>query len=157
MSLTYTNIFNMKKLLTLSLAVALSANLFAFSSATEISNASTAAFESNLMPQRWEKLGTRKVNLRVDHDEILVTARDGLFTKLKFVVRKAPIFVHNVRIVFGNGEDKNIVVNKRIAPGTESRVIDLPGNKRIIRKVVLNYKSVPTGLGRATVVLWGRH
>jgi len=103
----------------------------------------------------WQKIGQRMVNVKADHDEIMVTATEGRFTKLKFKVLKSPIHVKNVKVVFGNGESKNININARIAAGTESKVMDLPGNKRIIRKIVMNYKSIP-GKGRAVVVILGK-
>lgn len=106
---------------------------------------------------KWDKLGMRTVNMKADHDVINVRAVEGFFTKLKFKILKAPLFVKNVRVVFGNGADKNIVFNKRFAAGTETRVIDLPGNKRIIKKIILNYKTPKTGHGKAIVSVWGRH
>lgn len=105
----------------------------------------------------WQRLGSRMVNMRGDHDEIPVTAFKGAFTKLKFKVKGAPIHVRNVRIIFGNGSDMNFKIGRKFAPGTESRVLDLPGNKRIIKKINFNYKTVPTVKGRAEVVVWGRH
>lgn len=105
----------------------------------------------------WEKLGTKMVNMQADHDEIIVTAREGVFTKIRLKVMKAPIHLLNINIIFGNGTNKNVVFNKKFAPGSMTRVIDLPGNKRIIKKVNLNYKSVPAGKGRAVITLWGQH
>ena len=92
-----------------------------------------------------------------DHDEILVTAYEGFFTKIKFKVLDAPILLRNVKIVFGNGESRNVKVNKKFTAGMESRVIDLPGNKRIIKKIVMNYTAVAKHKGKATFVVWGRH
>lgn len=104
----------------------------------------------------WERLGTRIVNMKADHDVIPVSMSEGVFTKLKFNVKKAPIYVRNIRVVFGNGKDMNLKIDRKFAPGSESRVLDLPGNKRIIKKIVLNYKSVPTPKGRAVVTAFGR-
>ena len=95
--------------------------------------------------------------MRADHDVLMVTHNEGFYTKVKFGIRKAPIKIHNIRIVFGNGNDKNIVINKRVEPGTFTRVIDLPGNKRIIRKIKMNYKTVPGVNGKAVFVAWGKH
>jgi hypothetical protein len=92
-----------------------------------------------------------------DHDEILVTAFEGFFTKIKFKVLDAPILLRSIKIVFGNGEAKRVRVNKKFTAGMESRVIDLPGNKRIIKKIVLNYTAVAKYKGKATFVVWGRH
>ncbi|MEO9532791.1 MAG: hypothetical protein ABJG68_17355 [Crocinitomicaceae bacterium] len=118
-------------------------------------NAKTAV--SKLHGGEWEKLGSRVVNMAGDHDEIIVTVRDGLFTKVRLKIMKAPIHLRNINIVFGNGENKNVVFDKKFAPGSFTRVIDLTGNKRIIKKVKLNYKSVPAGKGRAVVTLFGKH
>ena len=105
----------------------------------------------------WVKLGSKKVNMHADHDEIIVTATEGTFTKLKFKVIKAPLTVHNVRVVFGNGESKNIVFNKKFPAGSETRVIDLPGNKRVIKKIKMNYKTPKNANGRAIVLVFGKH
>ncbi len=104
---------------------------------------------------QWVKIGKRVVNVNADHDEIPVTLSSGVFTKVKFKVNIAPIHVRNIKIVFRNGEVKHVVLNKKFPPGTESNVIDLPGNKRIISKVVMNYNSFP-GYGKAVVVVWGK-
>lgn len=136
------------KLLTLSFALIIGAASFA----------STAARTSkNMQPSEWEKLGSRVVNMQGDHDEIPVTIMDGVFTRVRLKIMKAPIHLLNINIVFGNGENKNVVFNKKFAPGTFTRIIDLPGNKRIIKKVKLNYKSVPSGKGRAVISLFGKH
>lgn len=105
----------------------------------------------------WDKLGIKTVDLRADHDVINVTFHEGLYTKVKFVIRKAPIFLKNINIVFGNGSNKNVTFSKHFKAGSATRIIDLPGNKRIIKKIKLNYKSVPNGNGKAVVVAWGKH
>ena len=60
-------------------------------------------------------------------------------------------------MIFGNGE--------RFSPGTRfyfgrdsrSRVIDLPGDARVIRRIEFAYKSVRGGGdGRATIEVYGR-
>lgn len=122
------------------------------------------SFSSNLagknlsaVNQAWEKLGSRVVTMTADHDEILVTASEGVYTAIQLRILKAPIHLLNINIIFGNGDNENIVFDKLFTAGSETRVIDLVGNKRIIKKVNLNYKSVPTQKGRAVVSLWGRH
>lgn len=106
---------------------------------------------------KWERLGERMVNHGHDHDVISVTARDGAFTGLKLAVLRAPIHLTNVRVEFGNGTSENFVINRNIPAGAETRVLDLPGNKRIIHKVVFNYRTLPARARRGTVVLFGRH
>lgn len=133
----------MKKLMSVTLGLTLLLALF--------------SFKPNQRIGKWEKLGNKVINMIADRDVLQVRAHEGVFTKVKFAVRKAPIHINNIRIVFGNGNDKNIVINRKFAPGTESRVIDLPGNKRMIKKIIFNYKTVPAGRGRAYIAAWGRH
>lgn len=144
----------MKKFLSLSLALTLALGMMSFTTTTETASALATATAQG---PKWERLGMRNVNLRGDHDEIPVTAKEGFFTKVKFVVRGADIWVKNVRIVFGNGESKNIKVGRKMLQGQESPVIDLPGNRRVIKKIVMNYKKIPNFKGKATVVVWGKH
>jgi hypothetical protein len=105
----------------------------------------------------WTKLGSRTVDLGGDHDEIKVGIFDGTFTKLRFKVVKAPIHVATIKVVFGNGESKLVKINEKFTPGSFSKAIDLPGNKRIIKKIVMNYKSVKVGKGKAIVSVFGKH
>jgi len=132
------------------IAVALMISTLGFS----VSNAGTHLQSIN---QAWEKLGMRVVTMTADHDEIPVTIHNGFYTAVQLRIMKAPIHLMNIKIIFGNGENENIVFDKFFAAGTETRVIDLVGNKRVISKVNINYKSVPAQKGRAVVSLWGRH
>lgn len=115
------------------------------------------AFSLNPQPIRWEKLGTRKVNYTLDRDEIMVTAYEGRFTALKFRVEKGGINLHRVAIHYGNGEVQEIETRNDIPAGGESRLINLPGNRRVIRKVVFWYDTKNYAGQKATVELWGRH
>ena len=142
----------MKKSIKLLSIALLIGGLFSFEVIIEPNN-----LVENKQAFKWEKLGSRKVNMGADHDEILVTAYEGFFTKIKFKVLDAPILLRNLKIVFGNGESRNVKVNKKFTAGMESRVIDLPENKRIIKKIVLNYTAVAKHKGKATFVVWGRH
>lgn len=139
----------MKALKLFGLSIALLAGSYSFSAASTAGKA--------LDGPLWEKLGMKVVDMRADHDEIVVGAYDGLFTKVKLKIMKAPIHLLNINIIFGNGTNENVVFNRKFAAGSETRVIDLTGGKRIIKRVKLNYKSVPAGQGRAVVSLWGRH
>lgn len=130
-----------------------------------LSSASTApSITSNLPgktfsanPPRWEYLGQRRVDFSRDRDEIFVTARDGVFTAIKIRVKKAPIEMHRLIIHFANGTTQEIELRQNIPAGGSSRIIDLPGNKRIIQKVVFVYETKNRSPRRAVVELWGRH
>lgn len=105
----------------------------------------------------WELLGVKKVNYGLDRDEIDVTAQEGFFTGLKLKVKRSPINMHKLAVHYGNGEVQEIELRENFRAGTESRVLDLPGNKRVIRKVVIWYDTKNLARGKGVVELWGRH
>jgi len=109
------------------------------------------------LPPKWEKLGERKVNFTVDRDEIVVTAAEGRFTALKLMVKKGSINLHKMVVHFGDGSTQEVETRDQIPAGGESRVINLEGNRRVIRKVVFVYDTKNFADKRAEVELWGRH
>lgn len=115
----------------------------------------TPANES--FPPKWELLGSRKVNYGLDRDEIIVTRAEGVFSALKLKVRKGGINLHKVAVHFGNGEVEELEVRANIPADGETRVLDLPGNKRIIQKVVFWYDTKNHANQKAHVDLWGRN
>ena len=103
----------------------------------------------------WEFLGKRDVDFRVDHDSIEVGRAEGRFSELRFVVQGGNVEMYDVKVVLGDGD--------AFSPGTrlvfergEGRIIRLPGEHRIVRRVEFVYRSL-RGRGRhATVTLFGR-
>ena len=102
-------------------------------------------------------MGLRKVNYGLDHDEILVTAREGKFTAVKLIVRKGGINMHRMVIHYGNGNRQDVDLRQNIPANGETRVIDLEGQGRIINRVEFWYDTKNFARGRATLQLWGRH
>ena len=116
------------------------------------------SFRSGIPAQgTWELLGTRLVNYGLDRDEIMVTAAEGQFTALKFKVKRGPMNLHKVVVHFGNGESQEIETRHQLKAGGETRVIDLPGNTRIIKKVVFWYDTKNMANRKAVLALLGRH
>ena len=107
--------------------------------------------------RKWEKLGTRQVNFKAERDEIAVTAQDGTFSALKLKVNNAGINLTKMIVHFQNGQKQDVNIRQNIPADGESRVIDLKGKKRIIKKVVFYYDTKRRASRRATVVLFGRH
>lgn len=105
----------------------------------------------------WELLGVKKVDYALDRDEVLVTAREGTFTGLKIRVKRSPINLHKIVVHYGNGQVDEIEVRTNIRAGGETRVLDLPGNRRVIQKVVFWYDTKNLARGKGLVELWGRH
>jgi len=107
--------------------------------------------------QRFEKLGERKVNFKSDKDQISGW-RDGFFNALRLRVTGGTISMQKMVVHFRNGQTHEVELKQSFADGDESRVIDLPGKKRLIEKVVFWYEATSSSEGNKPVVeLWGRH
>jgi hypothetical protein len=104
----------------------------------------------------WEHLGARIVEFAGDRDEIVVGRDDGRFGELMFEVEGGAIVMNNVRVIFGNGQDYSPPTELVFSDDERSRAINLPGNARVIRRIVFNYRSLHTGQGRATISVYGR-
>jgi len=102
----------------------------------------------------WVKLGQREVNGRVDHDTIEVGRYEGKFTKLTLYVEKSDLELLDLEVTFGNGQRWHPSVQHVFREGSRTRVIDLPGDDRVIKNINLRYKNLPGG-GRAAVEVWG--
>jgi len=103
----------------------------------------------------WQQLGVTVVDFKADKDVLWITGADN-FRQLKFRVFDAPVQMLYMLVVYENGEPDKIDLRLFIPASGESRVIDLRGGSRRIRKVEFWYKSGRPGLrGTAKVVLWG--
>jgi hypothetical protein len=103
----------------------------------------------------WKFLGERVVNDRLDHDVIAVTAAEGEFRALKLLVRGHAVHFLDAKVHFANGAIQDLAIRTVIPAGGETRVIDLRGAERVIRKVELWYEANSLGRGRAKVRLFG--
>lgn len=104
---------------------------------------------------RWEKLGQRMVDGKMDRDTISVSREDGRFKTLQLKVEGSALEMYDIVITFGDGSTFSPPTRLQFGNGTASRDIDLPGDKRGIKKVELKYGNLPGG-GRAQVEVWAR-
>lgn len=111
---------------------------------------------TSLSGQQWVHLGTAKVNGRADYDEIPVTGSRGDFKAIKLFVQQEGIEFDRVVVHYGNGNTDRMDIRKFIPAGSETRVLDLAGGDRVIRKVVFYYKSNPMTSRKGKVLLYGR-
>jgi hypothetical protein len=103
----------------------------------------------------WDKLGERWVDGAVDKDVIAVTAKEGRYQKIMIVVEKSTVDLYDIDITFGDSSHFSPGTRLTFGPNSTSRVIDLPGGERVIRKVEFKYANLPGG-GRAQVELWAK-
>jgi len=117
----------------------------------------TAATPTPTPPAKWELLGKRTVNYKLDKDQIAVTFREGRFNALQFRVKRNGLNMHHCTIHFANGDIQKVALKKNFLPNSASRVINLQGRNRIISKVVFWYDSKNKRPVKSLVQLWGRH
>jgi hypothetical protein len=104
----------------------------------------------------WERLGTRALDLRGERDTIEVGRNEGRFHSIMLDVDGGAIEMLNLRVTFGDGNAYAPPARLTFDTGERSRVIDLPGDTRIIRSITFNYRSLRAGSGRATITAYGR-
>jgi hypothetical protein len=104
----------------------------------------------------WERLGTRTVEFRQDSDTITIGRNEGRFSAILLEVSDGTLEMDNIRVIFGNGASFSPRTRLVFQEDSRSRVIDLPGETRIIRSIAFNYRSLHAGQGRATINVYGR-
>lgn len=104
----------------------------------------------------WTHLGERQVSFRAERD-VIPAVGEGRFRRVMLVVDDADIELFDVRIIFGNGDVYSPETRLYFRQNSRSRVIDLPGDARAIRRIEFHYKSVPGGGdGRAAVHVYAK-
>jgi len=104
----------------------------------------------------WVELGVRPVDFRLDHDAVVAVGR-GAFRRMRIDVEGNDLEMFDVKVTFANGASFSPPTRMLFKEGSRSRVIDLPGTARIIRRIDFYYRSVGgVRRGRATVRVYGR-
>lgn len=107
------------------------------------------------LAQRWQYLGEANVDGAVDHDNIVVSGSRGAFRAIQIKVQRAPIEFDRVVVHYGDGDSEPIQIRTTIPAGGQTRVIDLPGNRRIIRSVEFWYARASRSPRKPKVRLFG--
>lgn len=103
----------------------------------------------------WRLLGEAQARRSVDRDEIYARG-DRAYTAIRLRVFDAPVEFLRVRIRFRNGESREIEVRQFIERGGATRVIDLPGERRFIDRLVFWHRTPPGARNNARVQVWAR-
>jgi len=104
----------------------------------------------------WVSLGSKKVNFGLDRDVIHVSYRDNLLTAIKILVNDGALNMHKCTVYFENGGQQEVELRHNFAAGSNSRVIDLKGNKRNIDRIEFWYDTKNAANRKAEVQVWGR-
>ncbi len=103
----------------------------------------------------WVQLGSRQVADHADRD-VISGRGDGRFTKIRLCVFRRAVHFRDLDVQFANGGRQDVPLRHRIPAGGCTRVIDLKGGERNIRKVVMKYDTIRDRGPQATVELYGR-
>ena len=106
---------------------------------------------------RWELLGQREVDFKGDRDAIEVGRNEGRFQKIRVVVRGAPIQLRDMKVIFVDDSVFDPVSRDRILREDSAYVFDLPGHRRLIKRITFLYRSIDRREGKATVLVYGEH
>ena len=104
---------------------------------------------------RWRFIADKNVHFGVDRDVIHVTGNDN-YRQLKLKITNAPLKMLDMKVHFDNGDVFDVSLRSQIRQGGESRVIDLPGGSRSIRRIEFWYSTAGVLKGTARVAVWGR-
>lgn len=104
----------------------------------------------------WTKLGAKVVSYKLDRDVIRVGANDGRFTKLKVYVSGGSLNMHKMIVEYGNGSKDVIQLKHNFKKGTDTRIIDLEGKKRVIKDITFFYDTKNKSRKKAKVHVFGK-
>ncbi len=103
----------------------------------------------------WHKIASKSVDLKLDRDEVSVSVADR-FAALKVIVKEASINLYDLEVYYEKGDKQVIEVRNPMKAGSESRVFDLKGSERDIKKIVFIYKTMPNSKDeKAELEVWG--
>jgi hypothetical protein len=103
----------------------------------------------------WHKIGEVTADFKAEKDELIVLGADR-FKSIKIKVTDAPIHIADLEVFYESGDNETISLKSDFKAGGESRVIDLKGTDRALKKVVFVYNTVPNSKNdKAHVELYG--
>jgi hypothetical protein len=102
-----------------------------------IAGAGTAAQAQN--KNGWVFLGERHIDGHVDNDKIDVGKDAGTFRAIQFRVAGGDVHFEKIQVKYLNGQREDIDVRSDIPAGGRTRLIDLPGDRRVIESISMWY------------------
>ena len=112
------------------------------------------ASKSTHAPTGWNFIGDKIAAYGVDRDVLWVTSNDA-YKQIKLKITGARLHIIDMDVYFENGEKMNVALRNVFNQGSESRVIDLPGGVRRLKKIEFLYETIGFVRGKARVAVWG--
>ena len=104
----------------------------------------------------WKVLGQTIVNEGVNRTQIQINAKKGTFRQIRVQVKKAPVEIERLILHFDDKEKQVVWLKRNYEEGSWSRVVNVKGGKRAIKRVVFWYSGSVSGDEKPVVFLWGR-
>jgi hypothetical protein len=104
----------------------------------------------------WKFIGDKNVRFGVDRDVIHCGNANDDFRQIKLKVTDGPVKILDMKVYFDNDEVQDVSIRKHIRQGGESRLIDLTGGLRHLKKIEFWYETKGFARGRSRVAIWGR-
>lgn len=102
----------------------------------------------------WHKIGEVTASFKLENESIIVLGADK-FKSIKLKVTDAPLNLESLEVYYESGDTEKIPVKSELKAGSETRVIDLKGDREL-KKVVFTYKTLPNSADeKAHVELYG--
>ncbi len=107
--------------------------------------------------KEWVKIGEKKVNRKLDRDEIPILNSNDKFTAIQFRVLRSTVNIARCSVYFENGKVKNVRMGREISEGSASKVVKFGTfGARSVKKVVVWYDTVDDSDKRCQVEIWAR-
>jgi hypothetical protein len=103
----------------------------------------------------WRFIADKWVNYGVDRDVINLGDFKDDFRQIRLRITDAPLRMYDMKIYFDNGEVQDVALKSMFRQGDESRIIDLNGGMRHLRKIEFWYETKGVRKGKARVAVWG--
>src|SRR4051794_14398028 len=89
----------------------------------------------------WKVMGDAQIERKSGTTQITVGGEEGLAKRIRFEVRGTDMEFKKVTITYENGDPEEIEVRDKVRRGGRTRAIDLKGGNRVIKKVLIAFKT----------------
>lgn len=116
---------------------------------------SIAACAPKLIPDGWIEMARAEIAFSTKRAVLPIPPSAPAVKRLIVVALVNDIDFTNVYVEFENGKPFEHAKRAIISPDRDSIVLDLPGQRRKVREVIVQYQNVRQTARRAVVQVWG--
>ena len=105
---------------------------------------------------RWEIIGTKKIDARLDKALIPISFANNKSTAIRFGFNDQNIQVHHAKLYFEGGDFQTIPLRKTYYPGELTKIVDLRGGLRKVEKCEFYYYADRHKKNQPIIKLWAK-